>query len=301
MFERFEDITVRVGEVDIHAFVGGNGPPLLLLHGFPQNRYMWSGVAEPLAVHYRVVCADLRGYGDSGKPPAADDLSNYSFRAMAHDQLQLMRQLGCERFHLVGHDRGGRTGHRLALDHPEALRSLAVLDIAPTHAMFAQADKALAEAYWHWYFLQQPAPYPERVIAADPDHFYEGCLYGWGAGAAFDPAKLQRYRDSWRQEAAIFGSCADYRAAARVDFALDADDLPRRVACPTLAFWGTAGKMHRLFDMEREWAGRCEQLAAAKLPGGHFFIDQFPERTLGILRRWLGDVDAGCIAPRYDG
>ena len=287
MFDGFEDLTVRVGDIDIRAFVGGSGPPVLLLHGFPQNRFMWSGVAERLATGYRVVCADLRGYGDSSKPPASEDLGNYSFRAMAADQVGLMRALGHERFHLVGHDRGGRTAHRLALDHPGVPWSVAVLDIAPTYEMFAQANRTLAEAYWHWYFLQQPAPYPERVIAADPDHFYEGCLYGWGAGADFDPVKLQHYRERWRPEAAIFASCADYRAAAKVDFALDEADLARRVDCPMLAFWGTAGKMHRLFDLAHEWSSRCERLSVQTLPGGHFFIDQFPERSADVLRAWL--------------
>ncbi|MDQ2735030.1 MAG: alpha/beta hydrolase, partial [Pseudomonadota bacterium] len=288
LFDGFEQRLVPVG-VDIHARIGGAGPPVLLLHGFPQNLFMWARVAPLLAEHFTVVCADLRGYGGSAKPPADADLNNYSFRAMAEDQLELMHALGFERFHVVGHDRGARTGHRMALDHPQAVQSLAVLDIVPTHMMFAQVDCELARAYWHWYFLQQPAPYPENVIAANPDNFYEGCLIGWGATGleAFDPRQLAEYRRSWRSLEAIYGSCADYRAAAQVDFKLDEADLGRKIECPTLAFWGSAGLMHQLFNMKQVWTERCVKLTCASLPGGHFFVDQYPMDTAAILKSFL--------------
>jgi len=302
MFEGFRQQRVAVGDgIEINCVVGGAGPALLLLHGFPQNLFMWAQVAPLLAQDHTVVCADLRGYGGSSKPVAAEDLSNYSFRAMAGDQVALMRALGFERFHLIGHDRGARTGHRMALDHPDAVASLALLDIVPTHAMFSEVNRHVARAYWHWYFLQQPYPYPERVIAANPDHFYEGCLVGWGATglAAFDPEQLDAYRRGWRSAEAIHGSCSDYRAAASVDFALDSADLGRTVDCPSLVFSGSTGLMHKLFDMGRVWSSRCSRLAAAALPGGHFFVDQFGRETAQILARFVGDARRGRLEAAY--
>ena len=293
MFEGFQQRLVDVGEVQIDCCIGGSGPPLLLLHGFPQNRFMWARTAPRLAEHHTVVCADLRGYGGSSKPVGAPDLANYSFRAMAADQVALMRSFGFERFDLVGHDRGARTAHRLALDHGARVRALALLDIVPTHVMFSEVDRHVARAYWHWYFLQQPFPYPEDVIAANPDRFYEGCLVGWGATGldAFEPEQLERYRVGWRSREAIHGSCCDYRAAASVDFELDTRDLGRMVDCPTLVFSGSAGLMHGLFDMQRVWSSRCRDPRFTTLPGGHFFVDQFPHETADALHAFLASVD----------
>jgi haloacetate dehalogenase len=171
MFEGFRRSTANVDGIDVAFVAGGSGPPVLLLHGFPQTLAMWARVAPIIASHCTVVCADLRGYGDSSKPRCLSDQSNYAFRAMAHDQIGLMRHLGFGRFHVVGHDRGGRTGHRMALDHPEIVSSLSVLDIVPTYAMFMDTNREIARPYWHWYFLSQPEPFPERMIAGDPDFF----------------------------------------------------------------------------------------------------------------------------------
>jgi haloacetate dehalogenase len=294
MFESFK--TVRfAGDTEIHAHVGGDGPPVLLLHGFPQTCAMWSAVAPILAKRFTIVAADLRGYGASGKPQASADLSNYSFRAMADDQVGLMRHLGFDRFHVVGHDRGGRTAHRMALDHPAALKSVAILDIVPTYVMFKDVNAEVARAYWHWYFLQQPYPYPEKIIAANPQHFYEGCLAGWGATGigAFEPEQLAAYRAAWRDPDYIRGSCADYRAAAAVDFHLDEADLGRQVTCPALIFWGSSGIIAQLFDMQKVWSSRLSNMSCASLPGGHFFVDQFPSESANILERFLAGVEAG--------
>lgn len=293
-FPGFQSSRVTLGAIDIACCIGGSGPPVLLLHGFPQNRSMWARIAPQLARHYTVVAADLRGYGDSSKPPDQPDHANYSFRAFAEDQLGLMRSLGFERFHLIGHDRGGRTAHRMCLDHPEAVRSLTVMDIVPTLAMFTDGRHQVAATYWHWYFLQQPAPFPERLIGQDPDHFYETCLLGWGKTRLedFDPAMLADYRRCWRDPAMIHGSCSDYRAAATVDLALDQADAHRRVECPTLVFYGTAGVMNALFDIPAKWRQRCRQVQTATLPGGHFFPDQFPDETAAELLRFLDGVDA---------
>src|SRR5258708_37109066 len=199
MFEGFERKRVHIDGVAIAYVVGGRGPSLLLLHGFPQSKAMWGRVAPRLAEDFTVVCADLRGYGDSAKPSCLPDRSNYSFRAMAADQLGLMQQLGCAPFHDIGTDRGGRTGHRMALDHPDAVLSLTVMDIVPTYAMFMGTNRQVALAYWHWYFLAQPEPFPERLIGNDPDFFFETCLVGWGATklADFDPEMLAQYRRAW--------------------------------------------------------------------------------------------------------
>lgn len=270
--------------------MGGNGPPLLLLHGFPQNLAEWARVAPLLARQFTVVCADLRGYGDSFKPKCLPDRSNYAFRAMAADQVALMKHLGFERFHVAGHDRGGRTAHRLALDHPAAALSLAVLDIVPTYAMFMETNRHIAGTYWHWYFLSQPEPFPERLIGNDPDFFYETCLVGWGAARLedFDPEMLADYRRCWRDKLMIHGSCSDYRAGATIDLEHDQADLARQVQCPALACWGAKGLMHKLFDIEAQWRRRCANLSVASLPGGHFFIDRFPQETARILADFLG-------------
>ena len=289
MFEGFTRQRVTVDGTDIVCVVGGSGPPVLLLHGFPQNMAMWARVAPRLARQFTVVCADLRGYGDSAKPQCLPDRSNYSFRAMAADQRGLMRRLGFERFHLVGHDRGGRTGHRLALDRPDAVLSLTVMDIVPTYAMFMDTSRKVAGSYWHWYFLSQPEPFPERIIGNDPDFFYETCLVGWGATdiSDFDPDMIAEYRRAWRDPGMIHGSCSDYRAAASIDLEHDTADIDKRVQCPVLAFYGAAGQMARLFDIPAEWRKRCVDLSTSSLPGGHFFVDQFPRDVAQTLIDFL--------------
>jgi haloacetate dehalogenase len=289
MFEGFRAGTANVNGIDIAYGVGGSGPPVLMLHGFPQNRSMWAKVAPQLAVDYTVVCADLRGYGDSSKPRCLPDRSNYSFRAFAEDQVALMRLLGFEHFHVIGHDRGGRTAHRMALDHAESVLTLAVLDIVPTHAMFMETDRALANAYWHWYFLAQPEPFPERLIGGDPDYFYETCLTGWGAATLsdFDAEMLASYRRTWRDPAAIHGSCSDYRAAVSVDLQHDTADLDIQVHAPTLVYFGSKGVMARLFDLPAQWRKRCTHVLEATAPGGHFFVDQFPDETAKTLSGFL--------------
>jgi haloacetate dehalogenase len=289
MFEGFEHRRVDVAGTEIACVMAGSGPPVLLLHGFPQSMAMWARVAPQLAREFTVVCADLRGYGMSTKPHCLPDRANYAFRAMAADQLELMRALGFPHFHLVGHDRGGRTGHRLALDHPDALLSLTVMDIVPTWAMFMDTNRKVAGSYWHWYFLSQPESFPEHMIGGDPDFFYETCLVGWGATriSDFDPEMLEAYRRAWRDPAMIHGSCSDYRAAASIDLDHDRADLDRRVQCPTLVFYGASGQMAQLFDIPAEWRKRCENVTVASLPGGHFFVDQFPHDVAQTLSDFL--------------
>ena len=286
MFDNFERRVITVDGTDIACVLGGSGPPVLMLHGFPQNLAMWARVAPQLAQDFTVVCADLRGYGDSAKPPCLPDRSNSSFRTFAADQVGLMERLGFKRFHVVGHDRGGRTGHRMALDHPAAVLTLTVMDIVPTYAMFMDTNRKVAGAYWHWYFLSQPEPFPERLIGNDPDFFYETCLVRWGAArlSDFDAEMLADYRRAWSDPAMIHGSCSDYRAAASVDLDHDSEDIDHRVECPTLVFYGSSETMAKLFDIPRECRKRCSDVAEASLPGGHFFVDQYPDETTRKLR-----------------
>jgi haloacetate dehalogenase len=292
MFEGWTRSRAQQEKIEIAYVTGGSGPPVLLLHGYPQTLAMWARIGPLLAERFTVVAADLRGYGDSSKPQCLPDRSNYSFRAMASDQAALMAGLGFERFHVIGHDRGGRVAHRMALDHPGRVQSLAVLDIVPTYAMLMDTTHNVAAAYWHWYFLAQPEPFPENLISRDPDYFYEFCLVGWGKVPleAFDTIQLQAYRTAWRNPAYIHGSCSDYRAALSVDLAHDTADIARKVTCPALAFWGTSGLMHQFFDMEAEWERRLARPQFATLPGGHFFPDQFPEETAARLLQFLDAV-----------
>lgn len=264
----------------------GSGPAVLLLHGFPQTRAMWDAVAPRLAEQFTVVTADLRGYGDSSKP---DDMTAMSFREMGADQVALMRSLGHESFHLVGHDRGARTAHRMALDSPNAIASLTVMDIVPTHLLLEDLHQEVARAYYHWFFLAQPAPFPERMIGADPDYYFESCLLGWGGATLEDfPAEaLEAYRKSWRDPACIHAMCNDYRAAIDVDFALDAADLDRQVSCPALVLYGATGAMAKQYDVEATWAPRLANMRAAAIPGGHFFVDQHPSETAEALLDFL--------------
>jgi haloacetate dehalogenase len=289
MFDGFSRGTARIDGIEIAYVSAGAGPPVLLLHGFPQNKAMWARVAPQLAHEYTVVCADLRGYGDSGKPKCLPDRSNYSFRRMAADQVALMRELGFERFHLVGHDRGGRTGYRMALDHADTVLTLTLMDIVPTYSMLMETNRKVAASYWHWYFLSQPEPFPEKLITADPDFFYEHSLVGWGASriSEFDPDMLADYRRAWRDPAMIHGSCSDYRAAVSIDLEHDTADIGRTVQCPTLVFYGSAGQMAELFDIPAQWRSRCSDVTDVCLPGGHFFVDQFPQQTATMLREFL--------------
>jgi haloacetate dehalogenase len=259
---------------------------VLLLHGFPQTHAMWHAVAPLLAQRFTVVAADLRGYGASAKPEGTEA---YSFRHMARDQLELMRHLGHPQFHLVGHDRGGRVAHRLTLDAPDAVKSLTVMDIVPTHHLLARLTRQVAASYYHWFFLAQPAPFPETMIAHDPDTYFESCLLGWGSAelSDFNAAAMEQYRTAWRDPDTIRGMCADYRAALLHDFDLDAADLDRTATCPALVLYGADGVMARSFDVPGTWAERLDDMRSGALPGGHFFVDQHPEETARALLGFL--------------
>lgn len=281
MFDGFTNERIVTSGAEINFLVGGDGPPLLLLHGYPQSHVMWHRVAPRLAERFTVVCSDLRGYGDSSKPPGGGDHATYSKRAMAEDQAQVMEELGFRRFSVAGHDRGGRVAHRMALDYPESVQRLAVLDIAPTHTMFRRADMDFGLTYYHWFFLAQPYNLPERLIGADPDFFLEWKLGAWGSGIeAFDPEALAEYKRCFSDPATIHASCEDYRAAASIDLRHDEEDLERRVDCPLLALWGDRGFIGRSYDVLEVWREKAERVEGRALPSGHFLPEEAPEETL---------------------
>lgn len=282
IIDGFTDHHGTPGTVPLAWSVGGDGPPLLLLHGFPQTRALWADIAPELARRFTVVCPDLRGYGDSGKPV---DVSAYSFREMARDQIALMTHLGFERFDVAGHDRGGRVAHRLALDHPDAISRLCVMDIVPTHTLLSELRREVATSYYHWFFLAQPEPMPETLIASDPDLFFHSCLTGWGAAGLqqFASEQLDHYRAAWSDAETIRGMCNDYRATLFHDFLDDSADLETRLNVPVLVLYGKDGAMARLCDIPESWAAKCHQMQAMGLPGGHFFVDTHPQETLRAL------------------
>ncbi|TRD22212.1 alpha/beta fold hydrolase [Palleronia caenipelagi] len=272
-------ITVRVRQA-------GDGPPLLLLHGYPQTHLCWHKVAPGLVnAGYRVILPDLRGYGDSDKPETTPDHAPYSKRAMAADQIALMRVLGHERFAVAGHDRGGRVAHRLARDYPEAVTALAVLDIAPTLHMYRTTGEAFARAYYHWFFLIQPAPMPERLIAAEPALYLASKLRAWSQGndPAFPDEVRAEYLRCFSDPAAIHASCEDYRAAATIDLEHDEADLDRKLPMPVLALWGAKGLVGKLYDVPGIWRAHADIVEGHALPCGHFLPEESPAETLAAL------------------
>lgn len=292
MFEGFTSNDVAVGpDVTIHALVGGSGPPLLLLHGYPQTHAMWHRVAPTLAAEFTVVTTDLRGYGDSSKPAGSPPHLAYSKREMAADQVAVMRALGYDRFAVVGHDRGARVAHRMCLDHLSSVTRVSVLDIVPTRHMFGTADQDFGMAYYHWFFLAQPFDLPERMIGADPAAFLRWTLEHWSAsGFRFDDGALAEYLRCFADPATVHASCEDYRAGATVDLEHDAADVDagRRVECPLLAIWGTRGFIARQYDPLDVWRRYCSgQVAGVGVDSGHFVAEEAPEQTLDVLLTFL--------------
>jgi haloacetate dehalogenase len=288
MFEGFSAFEVDTGEAVIRGVAGGSGPPLLLLHGYPQTHTMWHKVAPALADRFTVAAPDLRGYGASSKPPSGPDHAAYSKRAMAADMVRMMETLGHARFDIAGHDRGGRVAHRLAADWPERVRRLAVLDIAPTREMYAGAGDGFARTYWHWFFLIQPAPLPERMIGADPEGYWRAhCGRGSAGLTPFAPEALAAYLDAFRDPETIRATCEDYRAAASIDIAHDDADGGRKLACPLLALWGEKGAIERYFDCLALWRLRADDVRGEALPGGHYLAEEVPEAVADRLARFF--------------
>jgi haloacetate dehalogenase len=290
----FESASIKTDETEIFFRYAGRGPAILFLHGFPQTHIMWRDVAPAFTTAFSVVCADLRGYGASGKPPSTPDHSPYTKRAMARDMVQVMRAMGFARFSVAGHDRGGRVGYRMALDYPDAVERVALFDIIPIAEAFNRADARFALAYWPWSLLAQPAPLPETLVATAPDAIIDHALGQWGSDQSiFPPSVRQEYIDALRSPDSVHAICEEYRAAATLD--RTHDDVDRRAArvigCPVLALWSKAGPLDEWYadaggpvGLLRQWA---PNVRGWPVHGGHFFPEQNPADTIAALREFM--------------
>lgn len=290
MFEGFDLRTIDTGEASIRVRSAGSGPPLLLLHGNPQTQAMWHLIAPRLAEGFTVVATDLRGYGESSKPATDSRHVPYSKRAMARDQVAVMRTLGFERFLVAGHDRGGRCGYRMALDHPNRVLKLAVLDIIPTSESFWRADKDFGLGYWHWFFLAQPHDLPEHLIGADPDYFWHWhTASGAGRNEPFAPEAVEEYLRCFRNPETIRAICEDYRAGASIDIEHDSEDRDRgrRIECPLLTLWGARGTLERWYDVLAIWRDWAVDVRGRALDCGHYLPEERPEETLAELQAFF--------------
>jgi len=288
LFPGFETHRFAVSGAEIFARIGGDGPPLFLLHGYPQSHVMWHRVAPALAASFRLILCDLRGYGASSVPPTDPDHDAYSKRAMARDVIAIADQLGLGRFHLCGHDRGGRVAYRLAFDFPDRLEKLALLDIVPTYEMWQRLTRDLAMKVFHWTFLAQPAPWPEDVIGRDPTQWLERKMAGWGGTGDLSPfatEALAHYRAFFSEPARIHATCEDYRAGATCDLAADEADRTagRRITCPTAVFWGAKGIPSQTTGPLDIWRNWCESVTGHAIDSGHFLPEEAPEQTSQAL------------------
>jgi haloacetate dehalogenase len=295
-FKDFKTEEIKTSGATIHTVSGGNrnGPPLLLLHGIPETHVLWRKVAPALAQDYFLVMTDLRGYGDSGKPPGGGDHFAYSKRAMAQDQVEVMKHLGFEKFALVGHDRGGRAAHRLALDHPEVLTKLVILDIVPTYLLYQNINQEFATIFYHWFLLVQPPPFPETMVANSAEYFLKCTLLWLGGSKLTDPlpdwispAVFQEYLRTFRSPETIHAICEDYRAAASIDLAHDKADLDKKIQCPLLVLWSEKGPFHRLYNVLQTWRDRAVRAEGKAMPTGHFLPEQMPEELTQELKAYL--------------
>ena len=287
-FSGFKKHRIRTSGATINAVSTGSGEPVLLLHGYPQTMACWHEIAPELAKKYSVVCADLRGYGGSSKPKGLPDHSNYSKRAMALDMVELMSALGHEKFHLVGHDRGGRVAHRLARDHGKRVQTLTVLDISPTLKMFESTNLAFATAYYHWFQMLQPAPLPEKMLQGIVPFNILGRVGRSELDlSAFNKAAIREYVNAFKDPKAIHASCEDYRAAGTIDLVHDRRDLRKKIRMPVMALWGKRGVIHKLFNCLEDWREVAENVSGRAIDCGHFIPEEASAKTLAEIRRFL--------------
>jgi haloacetate dehalogenase len=291
MFEGFARKRITTSGAEIALVQGGSGPPLLLLHGYPQTHAIWHKVAPRLAERFTLVIPDLRGYGASSKPPTDPQHLPYSKRAMALDMAEVMTNLGFDRFDTAGHDRGGRVTYRLALDHPQRVRRIAVLDILPTIEQFERMDRHASRRAYHWYFLTQPAPFPEKLINSDPDYYLDHTLNSWcGTPGAFTAEAMAAYREAFRDPAVAHASCEDYRAGIECDCEFDAADRSagRKITAPLLVLWGAPGRPHRISKMVEVWQQWAADVRGEPLDCGHFIPEEAPDALCERLLAFFG-------------
>lgn len=295
-FKGFKTEETRTSGTTIHTVYGGNrnGMPVLLLHGIPETHVLWRKVAPALAQDYFLVMTDLRGYGDSGKPAGGGDHFAYSKRAMAQDQVEVMKRLGFEKFALVGHDRGGRAAHRMALDHPEVLTKLVILDIVPTYLLYQNITQEFATIFYHWFLLVQPPPFPETLLQNSAEYFLKCTLLWLGGHPITEPVPdfvgpevFQEYLRTFRNPETIRAVCEDYRAAASIDLAHDKADLDKKIQCPLLILWSEKGPFHRMYNVLQTWQERALTAQGKAMPTGHFLPEQMPEELTQELKAFL--------------
>ncbi len=290
MFANFKNFEVPGEGATVRGVHGGNGPPLLLLHGYPQTHVMWHKVAPLLAQHYTVIAADLRGYGNSDKPASDEHHTPYSKRALAADMVNVMSQLGYPRFFVGAHDRGARVAHRLAIDWPKAVLRQVFLDIAPTREMYRETRAKFARAYWHWFFLIQPAPFPENMINADPEaYFKKKCGSGSAGLSPFTEEALEHYLTAFRNPDVVHASCEDYRAAASIDIEHDDADGDFKLPQPLLCLWGKTGVIESCFDPLTLWRERANHVSGYALPGGHYLAEELPQQVYEAFHSFFSE------------
>jgi haloacetate dehalogenase len=286
-FPGFKGIQVQTSEALINGVMGGSGPPVLLLHGWPQTHVEWQLVAAALAKAFTVIAVDMRGYGDSSKPLDGNNHEGYSKRATARDQIELMQHLGFEHFAVVGHDRGGRVGHRMALDHPQHVTKLAVLDIVPTYKLYTNVTKEFATAYYHWFLLIQPAPLPETLLGNSAESFLRGWAFRDLIPKVVSEDAFSEYLRCFKDAATMHSMCEDYRAGASIDLEHDKTDLDKKVECPLLALWAGKGAMERMYNVTDTWKERASNVQGKALPGGHWLPEQLPNAVCAELLPFL--------------
>jgi haloacetate dehalogenase len=286
-FPGFKSIRIETLGAAINGVIGGSGPPLLLLHGWPQSHIEWRKITPALAKRFTVVATDLRGYGDSSKPSDGENHQGYSKRAMAQDQVEVMERLGYDQFLVVGHDRGGRTAHRMALDHPNKVLKVAVIDIVPTLKIYTTITKELASVYSHWFFMLEPAPLPETLFMNSADFYLRNKWFQGLIPNAISEDVFAEYLRFFQDPATMHAMCEDYRAAGTIDLEHDKADLTKKVQCPLLALWGAKGAMERLYDVAATWRERASNVQGKSLPGGHWLTEQLPDETTTELLAFL--------------
>ncbi|HEV2523376.1 MAG TPA: alpha/beta hydrolase [Candidatus Acidoferrales bacterium] len=285
-FPGFKKLTKKASGATINFVTAGSGPPLLLLHGYPQTHIEWRMVAPQLAKKFTVVAADLRGYGDSSAPPDVENHMGYSKRAMAQDQVEVMASLGFEKFAVVGHDRGGRVAHRMALDHPDRVTRVAILDIVPTYKVLHSVTNELATSNFHWWFLIQKAPLPETLIGNSAEFWLKSRFERIPPGVLSQDA-FSEYLRCFQRAESIHATCEDYRAGATIDLIHDAADLDHKISCPVLVLWGERGVWPRVFDVLDTWRERASNVSGKQVPSGHFIPEETPEILLTELNNFL--------------
>jgi len=286
-FPGFRSLREQTSHATINGVIGGSGPPVLLLHGWPQTHLEWHKIAPMLAKQFTVVATDLRGYGDSSKPQDGNNHEGYSKRAMGQDQVELMERLGFKRFAVVGHDRGGRVGHRMALDHPDKVSRLAVIDIVPTYKLYGNVTREFATVYFHWFFFIQPSPLPETLVGNSAEPFLREWAFRGLIPNAITEEVFSDYLRCFRIPGALHSMCEDYRAGATIDLEHDKADLDKKIQCPVLALWGSRGAMQPLYDVLATWRERAVRVQGKALPGGHFLPEQLPDEAYEEVASFL--------------